>query len=394
MSKPAIKNNRILRSQQVLSALIAILRRYLPLDLKNTRLTADDIIAVLGYASANRVSMDAACQELKDAPSANRLREVLAQAMPDRAKLQRALNSLLRAQTPRFVKKGKRSYYVAIDLTLIPYHGECYEDEKEIVRSQAKSGTTHFHGYATVAIVHNNQRYVLALRFVEKGESLEKIVAWLLDRLKTMGISIRFAYFDKGFCSVPVLKTLQRRNLRFIMPIPVRGKSGGVRTLFEESASHKTTYTFNSPKHGAWVVDAVVVKKYSKARYKRKGARWFAYAVARLPKSVAPQHVFEMYRQRFGIETSYRQMNQVRARTTSRNPVIRLLFVGLAFVIFNLYIANREHIAIYLKNSVQPFSKYWLTLRRLACMLAHAVEDLFKLADAAFRHTLHAFVIY
>ena len=98
-----------------------------------------------------------------------------------------------------------------------------------------------------------------------------------------------------------------------------------------------------------------------------------------------------MYRQRFGIETSYRQMNQVRARTTSRNPVLRLLLVGLAFVIFNLYIANRERIAICLKNPVVPVSKYWLTLRRLVRMIAHAVECLFQLADAVFRHPRFTF---
>ncbi|MBI5295299.1 MAG: hypothetical protein HY869_07465 [Chloroflexi bacterium] len=88
-----------------------------------------------------------------------------------------------------------------------------------------------------------------------------------------------------------------------------------------------------------------------------------------------------MYRQRFGIETSYRQMNQVRARTTSQNPVICLLLVGLAFVIFNLYIACREHLAAVLKNPVKPISKYWLTLRRLAHMMSLAIQDLFGLAD-------------
>jgi len=384
MFKPALKNNRILRSQQVLNALIAIVRRYLPLDLRDTRITVEDLIAVLGYASAHRISMDAACHELKAAPSANRLREVLAQALPGRAILQRALNMLLRAQTPRFVKKGKRAYYIAIDLTLIPYHGEPYADEKEIVRSQPKSGTTHFHGYATVSIVHDDQRYVVALRFVEKGESMATIVAWLLNRLKTIGISIKRAYFDKGFCSVPVLKLLKRRKIKFMLPMPVRGKSGGVRKLFEASASHKTTYTFNSPQHGELEVSAVVVKKYSKGRYQRKGARWFAYAVSGLPKS-------EMYRQRFGIETSYRQMNQVRARTTSRNPVIRLLLVGLAFILFNLYIANRQHFMIGLKHPAIPFSKSWLTLHRLVRLLAHAVEDLFDLADVVSRNAHVAF---
>lgn len=237
-----------------------------------------------------------------------------------------------------------------------------------------------------MSIVHNHQRYVLALRFVEKGESMETIVKWLLNRLKSMQIYIRYAYLDKGFCSVPVLKTFQRRKIRFIIPIPVRGKSGGVRTLFQRLGSHRTTYTFNSPKHGQLEVDAVVVKKYSQGRYKRKGARWFAYAVGGLPKSIEPHQVFEMYRLRFGIETSYRQMNQVRARTTSQNPVIRLLLVGLAFVIFNLYIASREHIAICSKNRLKPVSKHWLTLRRLAHMIALAVQNSFGLADVVLRH--------
>jgi hypothetical protein len=207
----------------VLNGLIAVVRPYLPLDLRNTRITAEDIIAVLGYASSHRISMDAACQALKEAPSVNRLREVLATALPDRTTLQRALNRILRWQTPRFVKKGKRSYSIASDLTLILYHGNEYEDEKEILHGEAQSGTTHFHGYATVSIVHNNQRYVLALRFVEKDESMETIVSWLLKRLKSMGISLRCAYFDKGLCCVPVFKTLQRHKLRFIIPIPVRG---------------------------------------------------------------------------------------------------------------------------------------------------------------------------
>lgn len=215
---------------------------------------------------------------------------------------------------------------------------------------------------------------------------METIVAWRLHRLKAMEISIRYAYLDKGFCSVPVPKTLPRRNLRFLLPIPVRGKSGGVRKVFEASASGKTTHTFHSPKRGEREAAAVVVKRYSKGRYQRKGARWFAYAVGRLPKSIEPHQVFEMDRQRFGIEASYRQMNQVHTRTTSRNPVLRLWLVGLAFVIFNRYIANREHSAMCLKNPGRSISRGWLTLPRLVRLIVQAVEKLFDLADVVFRH--------
>jgi hypothetical protein len=68
-----------------------------------------------------------------------------------------------------------------MDLTLIPYHVQSYHDKKEIVCVPPKSGTTHFHGYATVSIVHDNRRYVVALRFVKYGEEIADIVRWLTN---------------------------------------------------------------------------------------------------------------------------------------------------------------------------------------------------------------------
>jgi hypothetical protein len=44
------------------------------------------------------------------------------------------------------------------------------------------------------------------------------------------------------------------------------------------------------------------------------------------------------YRGRFGIESSYRQVHQARIRTRSRNPVLRLLFVGVALVLRNVWV--------------------------------------------------------
>ena len=48
--------------------------------------------------------------------------------------------------------------------------------------------------------------------------------------------------------------------------------------------------------------------------------------------------VRETYRKRFAIETSYRQMHQGRIRTTTRNPVVRLLYVGVALVLRNVWV--------------------------------------------------------
>ena len=48
--------------------------------------------------------------------------------------------------------------------------------------------------------------------------------------------------------------------------------------------------------------------------------------------------VNETYRARFGIETSYRQMNQCRIRTTSKRFEVRFLYVAIAFLLRNLWV--------------------------------------------------------
>ena len=69
-------------------------------------------------------------------------------------------------------------------------------------------------------------------------------------------------------------------------------------------------------------------------------------------------------------------MNQVRARTSTRNPVIRLLLVGLAFVLFNLYISLRQNLSSALKQPLKSPKRFWLSLRRLALLLSRAIERL------------------
>lgn len=112
-----------------------------------------------------------------------------------------------------------------------------------------------------------------------------------------------------------------------------------------------------------------------------------------LPRSrwIASRHSacssLELYRQRFGIESSYRQMNQIRARTSTRNPVIRLLLVGLAVVLFNLYISLRQNLFSALKQPLHLPKRFWLSLHRLTLLLSRAIERLWGTTDV-FQHHL------
>ena len=182
MPKPTFKPNREIAPTQLVDALTAVMQRYLPLEFQHTRITPEDAWQILAYASVNQQTLDGACAALPDAPSGNRLREVLLPALPTLPKLQGQLNTLLRQQLHPSLFKKRRPFQVAIDLTLIPYHGQPQARADEVMRGEAKSGTTHFHGYATVAIVHDKRRYTLSLWFVRLGQTMVEVVRQLLDR--------------------------------------------------------------------------------------------------------------------------------------------------------------------------------------------------------------------
>jgi len=65
MSKPTHKNNRTIRFEQVLNAFVQVVRPYLSLDLQKTRITADDVLYALAYASVQCTSIEAACRDCK-----------------------------------------------------------------------------------------------------------------------------------------------------------------------------------------------------------------------------------------------------------------------------------------------------------------------------------------
>jgi hypothetical protein len=48
--------------------------------------------------------------------------------------------------------------------------------------------------------------------------------------------------------------------------------------------------------------------------------------------------VKETYRSRFAIETSYRQMHSARTRPCTRDPLLRLLYVGIELILRNVWV--------------------------------------------------------
>jgi hypothetical protein len=298
----------------------------------NSECSLKDIVRVIVHACSERISIEQATKIFKKAPKAPAIRFHLRKKL-DIVTIERMANEILQ-KLALPILYGKHLEF-AIDVHYIPYHGKPKKDDAEIVRSKAKSGTTHFHAYATLYVIILGKRFTLAVKYIKKGTSNLEIVSYFMDVIQSLNLTIIRLYMDKGFCEVPVINYLKKRGTNAIIALPLKGKT--IKSYLKGRKSKVIIYTMKSQKTKAIATfDLAIVCKYSKKKYNKRGAKYFAYALIGVnPK---PNKVFEEYRKRFGIETSYRILNQARARTSSRSPELRLLYVVISLIIQNAWV--------------------------------------------------------
>jgi putative transposase len=319
-----------------------LLRTHLRLTDFSPTCTAHIVLAVLFCACSRLCSITAACFSLSRAPSRETVRNAILRDLHSRDDLLRRLNNALSCEIPRALRR--REQQVAFDLVLIPYHGQPMLDPAEVYRSQAKSGTTHSHAYATAYVNYRGQRYTLALTYVERGEKMEDILKRLFKRLSQLGIRVRMSLLDRGFWSVAVIRYLQAARRPFLMPVVLRGRKadhpegpGGTRVFAMRTSGGFDEYRVTAAnKQTARVRICIHCRNYN-GQWGRHGRQTLVYAFWGFEPS-STRWVKETYRKRFAIETSYRQAHQGRARTSTQNPLVRLLLVGIALILRNVWV--------------------------------------------------------
>jgi putative transposase len=176
------------------------------------------------------------------------------------------------------------------------------------------------------------------LKYARRHEPLTHVIGCLLNRMDELDVRVGCLYLDRGFYTIEVISYLKKRKVPFVMPVVCRGKNGGTRALLRTKKSYTTEYTMrNAAKHREVSFSVHVVRIYLKSRYGKHGSKCYGYIVHPLDV-VSLRRVFDEYRKRFGIESSYRLMNESRARTSSRDPKRRLLFVAVSFILINTWV--------------------------------------------------------
>ena len=377
MSKSAPVKPAGLTDQLTLDFTIAVLTKVFGFKAQGYRCQTRDVYRILVDAAARRSTIESSCNRLQQAPDSNTVRGYVNQylrALPI-ADLERLCNRALAANWPHWLWSSELE--VAVDV-----HDECYygafdaqASDNWVCNGQKREGTRHFYRCATLSIVRQRIRLSLAVIFVRPKMPMVDVLKNLLKYVRARGLRLRRLYADKGFCTVPVFKYLQRqRGLSAIIAVPRRGKRGGIRALFRGRKSYCTDYRFYSWRFGGIRLPLAIVRSY-KTNHGCRKATWLVYALIRVNDSL--RQVRQRYRARFGIDTSYRLMEKVRARTTSTLPALRFFWMGLALTLLNVWVALQWAYLRLKGSGLRRVDKYRFTLELMCDFLLHAVEAIY-----------------
>jgi hypothetical protein len=238
----------------------------------------------------------------------------------------------------------RRSWTCAIDLHYVPYYGS--KKTSGIIGGQKKQGTKYFHCYATAVLIHNRRRYTVGLVGVEKGFKPHHIVRALLAQIQVHGLRIGGVVLDAGFDSGETILVLQEQEVSYTVPLRRKGTGSNRRNdCYLQPTGTIATMAWVTEKSRKSVRTRVLVWQ------RKDDAQAKVYAFSGWGENRAVNEARRAwlgrrrYRERFGIETSYRQKNQARGWTTSRCAMYRLLLEGVALVLRQLWVRLTHQIA-------------------------------------------------
>jgi putative transposase len=364
------------------------LSHHLTLDIQGYRCDTAMLWDVLLKAALDNGSIQSACDDLAAVADGNTLREQLNAAL-DVADLQRQeaeMNAALVADLPPELPRS--GVEIAIDFHDEPFYGQTPEMRTYTCRGAAKQGTTRFLRVASAAVLWRGIRLTLALTYVLPEYSTLAVLQRLLVRLGRLGFQATVLYLDKGFCCGEVIRYLQAQRQPTVMACPIRGKEGGTQALCHGRKSYRTTYTFTD----GTTAEIAAVATLPPGKNGKRHRKWLLFVVIGLDWS--PKKIKQRYRRRFGIESSYRQMRQLRVVSTSRNPAVKFLLLGMSLVLVNIWARLRWQLFRRPGCGPRTVIETAFRLKRFISLLRRAIEQFYD-AIVSIRTTIPCqFVIY
>jgi hypothetical protein len=261
---------------------------------------------------------------------------------------------------------------VALDITYVAYYGD-REEMKWVQGTPDDKGYDWCHKFATVVIVGENTHYVVGVCPLGSSEWADTDAYAGKDRSYYIGdvarrllsiaddyVNIRTVYADREFHAVDVLYTLERKNLKYV--IPAAQDQHRISTLCDEFSKRKSGYNDEGDTPLYVKSDHAM---YGRAKGDTSNTRVTTNVVVLPPdegddvhKEGSPQpfvtnydvsdnlaykrryatQLIEAYSDRAAIENAYSSIKQAAAWTTSKEFEVRWFHFAFGCLVYNMWL--------------------------------------------------------
>jgi len=363
--KTTCSKNRVLRPKECCAHVVAALDQHLTIPIQGKLTQTDLVEALVGMAAMNQ-SVHSITRILDRVPCETSFRYHLKKL--DREELERK-NTVILTSLMQYVLTPGKAYQFAIDITNDPYYGTIDgENEPYIVRSRRKKSTNEFYSYVTLYVTTRDRQMTLAVYPVRQGVAKVGYIARCLDQILELGLRIEALCLDREFYTRKVIGFLTEARVPFIIPVRKHGKR--MKELLQGTQSRYAEYRMKGKP--TFVLTIAVAATYAKGKRGKHGVENLGYVVGNLRWS--PPRVHKVYRSRFSIESSYRMRNQVKPRTSTKNPVIRYLYAIISFLLKNVWIALLWMHFVPVKQGPQTIDVRGFRFGYFMCIIGEAIR--------------------
>ena len=330
-------------------------------------LDPDDAWATVLHAAVEQTSIHDITEQTTDTPCSDRVLEWLATV--DHDLFEDAVNDALARQARQMLLKATPRN-ICLDFVDIYCHGRHHLTKAELCTTTPRDGTTKCHRYCAAFVLCRGKPLILAFTWMHGDESRDIAAKRVLGRVVDLDFTIECLLADRAFASAAGIDLMQT-TAPMIAPLIRRGKK--LAKLLDTKVSYWTKYAMYEGTAREVRFPLAICVSYQNGKRGKNGLLVRAYAACE-QDARTPKQVEQTYRQRSAIETSFRTFREALATTTTRDPGIRLVYVGVAFLLRNLWILVGWTVLAQPRRGGRALPR-WFPFKRFRKWIGHALDE-------------------
>jgi hypothetical protein len=234
----------------------------------------------------------------------------------DRLELLSSVSVVLEEQVDELKRKGllNRPVPIAFDWHDQMYYGD--EERTDMVNgTNPKDGSSYAYQFLTASILVDGRRLTIVLTPIKSRRYILEYVKDALNRIRNAGVMVKYLLFDGGFSSLDLPPYLEANGYQYAIRFTPNAVTKRMKLRDGQSAVYACERPFR------------IVRADDKTKKKEREEEPLTYLFATNMRCKA-RRILKRYKNRWGVETTYRKHNEFLAKTTSRNYVVRLMCGG------------------------------------------------------------------